>query len=91
MPLALAEKPKGIEQEDQRINLLLTLTGTASEELADFTEKHLDKRIAMVIGGKAFTKHKIRSRIEGGKIQITRCTDNACKFLYMELQDAVQE
>lgn len=83
----LSEEPKGIEQPDQRINLMLTLSNSASDQLADFTEKHVNERVAIVIGNKAVTKHKVRTRIEGGKLQITRCTDNACKHLLMELRE----
>lgn len=85
--LDLADEPDGIEQEDKRINLMLTLNNFAAEQLADFTEKNLNKRVAIVIGGKAVTMHKVRTRIEGGKLQITRCTDNACKYLLIELQN----
>ena len=85
--LDLAHEPQGIEQEDKRINLMITLSDEASIQLANFTEKHLKERVAIVIGGKAVTKHKVRSRIEGGKLQITRCTDNACKYLLLELKN----
>lgn len=85
--LDLAHDPEGVEQADKRINLMITLTDEASEQLADFTEKHIKGTVAIVIGGKAVTKHKVRSRIEGGKLQISRCTDNACKFLLLELKE----
>lgn len=88
--LELAEEPEGIEQPDKRINLMLTLSDNATEQLANFTEKNLDRHVAIVIGGKAVTIHKIRTRIEGGKMQITRCTDNACKYLLLDLQKNIQ-
>ena len=88
--LELATEPEGVEQPDQRLHLLLTLNAVAAERLADFTEKNLNKRVAIVIGGKAVTMHKVRSRIEGGKLQITRCTDNACEHLLLELKDNVK-
>lgn len=69
---------------------MLTLTEGASERLADFTEVHINHRIALVIAGDAVTIHKVRTRIEGGKLQITRCTDNACSFLFVALQDNVE-
>ena len=86
VPIDLAKEPKGEEQKDKRINLLLTLTDDAAEQLADFTEKHINQDIAMVIGGKAVTQHVVRTRIEGGKLQITRCTDNACEHLLVALK-----
>lgn len=88
VPLDLATEPDSIQQPDKRINLMLTLTNSAKTKLADFTEKNLNKRVAMVIGGKAVTIHKVRTRIEGGQLQITRCTDNACEFLYLELKES---
>ncbi len=87
VPLDLAEKPTGIEQKDKRIHLMLTLSDAARIQLANFTERHINKRVAIVIGNKAVTKHKIRTRIEGGRLQITRCTDNACKYLLVELRN----
>ena len=84
--LDLSEKPEGVVQEDERINLLLSLSGVAQDQMADFTEKHVGKHIAIVIGGKAYTKHKIKQKITAGKLQITRCTDNACEHLLVELK-----
>ena len=89
--LDLAEEPSGVEQKDKRINLMLTLSNEARVQLADFTEKHLKERVAIVIGGKAVTKHKVRERIDGGRLQITRCTDNACKYLLVELKSNYKE
>lgn len=84
--LELAEKPNGEEQADKRINLTLTLTDKAKAQLADFTGRHVMDRVAIVIGGQAVTKHKVRERIDGGRLQIVRCTDNACQYLLMELK-----
>lgn len=89
VPMKLKAAPEGIEQEDKRINLLLSLTDTTGQILEKFTEKYVDERIAIVIGGDAVTIHKIREKIIGGKLQITRCTDNACEKLLIELEDNV--
>lgn len=88
-PLELAEKPKTEQQEDQRKMLLLKLSDEAKEKLTVFTTKHLNEYAAMVVENEALTKHVIRSVIDGGYLQITRCTDNACEMLYTELQDNV--
>ena len=85
--LDLKHAPEGVEQEDKRINLFITLTEGASTKLAQFTEKHIGNKVAIVIGGKAVTKHKVRSKIDGGRLQITRCTDNACEHLLLELKE----
>ena len=86
VPMDLNKEPEGVEQKDKRINLLLTLTDEAAVQLADFTEKNVNKEIAIVVDGKAVTQHKVRERIEGGKLQITRCTDNACEHLLVALK-----
>ncbi len=91
VPLSLSKKPKGIEQKDKRINLFLTLTATASDLLEQFTEKHINQKTCIVVGGQAVTMHKIREKITGGKLQITRCTDNACEHLLLELEDNVDQ
>lgn len=85
--LDLAEKPEGIPQKDKRLNLMLTLSENGKQQLADFTRKHLNKRVAIVIGGRAVTKHKVRTVIDGGRLQISRCTDNACEHLLFELKE----
>ena len=90
VPLLLSKKPKGIAQKDKRINLFLSMTGSASIMLEQFTEKHVNKTTCIVIGGKAVTMHKIREKISGGKLQIIRCTDNACQHLLLELEDNVE-
>jgi preprotein translocase subunit SecD len=50
-----------------------------------FTRAHLGSRMAMVIDGEIVTLHKVRSVISDGKMQITRCTDNACEVLRSKL------
>ena len=89
VPLALSETPDSVTQPDDRIHLMLTLAETSQKQLARFTGKHVDRHVAIVIGQEAMTMHKIRMKITGGKLQITRCTDNACEYLFYELQDNV--
>jgi preprotein translocase subunit SecD len=50
-----------------------------------FTRAHLGGRIAMVVDGEIVTLHKIRTVITDGKVQIARCTDNACDVIYSKL------
>lgn len=87
VPLELAAAPDSVRQPDERIHLLLSLSDKAAAKLAEFTEQHLDEQVAIVVGGEVVTMHKVREKIDGGKLQITRCTDNACEYLYMELRD----
>lgn len=90
VPLLLSKSPEGIEQTDKRLNLLLSMVDSASVMLERFTKKHVNKKTCIVIGSKAVTMHKIREEITGGKLQITRCTDNACEYLLLELKDNVE-
>lgn len=89
VPLKLREQPKTENQADNRKRLMLNLTDKAKEALKDFTTKHLHQLISIVVNGEALTMHKIKSVIDGGHLQISRCTDNACELLYLELQDNV--
>ncbi|NUQ22686.1 MAG: hypothetical protein HUU34_01960 [Saprospiraceae bacterium] len=87
--LQLASAPEQSEQPNQRVNLLLALNSMAKDQLAAFTAKNLNKPVAIVIGGQAVTKHKVKSVIDGGKLQISWCTKFACEKLLVELQDNV--
>jgi len=88
-PLELAEKPKTENQSDNRKKLLLKLSDEAKNKLKIFTTENLNNRITIVVNNEALTQHKIKSVIDGGLLQITRCTDNACELLYSELQDNI--
>jgi hypothetical protein len=90
-PLILAQAPDTLNQPDNRKHLLLTLTPGAGDELSEFTGRNVGGRVAIVIGGMVVSQHKIRERIEGGKLQITRCTDNACEKIFYELEDNFTE
>ena len=46
---------------------------------------HLGGKVAMVVDGEIVTLHKIRTVITGGKLQITRCQDNACEVIKAKL------
>lgn len=89
VPLELSTAPEGVVQKDKRINLLLTLESASARRLADFTTRHVNKRVATVINGQAVTLHIIRMPITEGKLQVTRCTDHACEKLLVALKDNV--
>ncbi len=48
------------------------------------------KQATLVVDGEALTVHKIRAAITGGKMEITRCGDNACERIYVTLKDNVK-
>lgn len=88
-PLQLREQPTTQHQDGNRKRLMLTLADKAKLQLKDFTTKHINKLTTIVVNGEALTMHKIRTVIDGGHLQITRCTDDACELLYVQLQDNV--
>jgi len=65
--------------------LSVSLARKNVERTEAFTRAHLGGKVAMVIDGEIVTLHKIRSVITGGKLQITRCTDNACEVIRAKL------
>lgn len=91
VPLELMERPLKLRDNDDRSKLLLSLTNSSRNAFSEFTGDHVGGVIAIVLDGEAVTIHKIREKIEGGKVQITRCTDQACEYLYMALQDNIRK
>jgi hypothetical protein len=88
-PLELSQKPSTETQFDNRKKLFLKMSDRGKLLLKDFTANNLNSRTAIVVNNEALTQHKIRMVIEDGALQITRCTDNACEFLFVELEDNV--
>lgn len=90
-PLLLKEKPKTEDQTAEKKKLLLALNEEGKNRLKEFSTKNLYKSTTIVVNGEALTMHKIKSVLDGGFLQITRCNDNACELLYFALQDNVIE
>jgi len=86
IPFAFAKAPEKGKDDKGRSKLLLTLADDQVKPLEEFTEKNCGKSVAIVIGGKVVTTHKIREAIKGGQMQITRCSDFGCEVLYTQLQ-----
>lgn len=87
VPLKLDTDPQVIQQNGQRMLLSVRLTSGAAQKMKKFSSERVMKQVAIVIDGKAITVHKIREAITGNDIQITRCDDNACEYLYLKLTD----
>ncbi len=85
VPFDLKMDPNKQTDERGRPKLLVTLKDSQIKPLHDFTQKSVGKHVVIVVGGEVVTKHKIREPINGGLIQITRCTDNGCEAIYSEL------
>ena len=85
VPILLKNKPELAKDKEGKPKLLIALKDSQVKNLAEFTTTNKGKEIAIVIGGKVVSCHKIKEPIEGGKIQFTRCTDNGCQVIYSEL------
>jgi hypothetical protein len=90
VPLELSKMPSTEPQTDDKKLLSISLTQNAAEKMKSFTEKRVMKHLAVVIGGKAVTSHLIREAITGSDMQITRCDDNACEYLYTLMKGNVK-
>ncbi len=85
VPLVIEGRP-GVKSDGQGKSVLtVSLVRKNVKRAEAFTRAHLGGRMAMVIDGEIVTLHKIRSVITDGKVQITRCTDNACEVLRSKL------
>jgi hypothetical protein len=85
VPLVLDGPPESRKDDRGWTLLSVTLARQHVKTLEEFTRAHLDGTVAVVIGGEIVTMHKVRTVIRDGKAQITRCTDDACRRLYLEL------
>ena len=85
IPLILSKAPESQRQQDGRLLVGVALADAYVKPLADFTRAHLGQRIALLLDGEVMSCHKIRTVIEGGQIQITRCDDHACEKILSKL------
>jgi preprotein translocase subunit SecD len=84
--LDLANEPKVIKAGDEVVGILLKLQPKAAKALEQLTKDHVDKEVAIIVGGEVVTTHKIRTVITGGDVQITSCAPKAAGYLLEQLQ-----
>lgn len=89
VPLVLAFEPERVTNTQGRPELRLALSEQHVETLRLFTERNLGKRVALVVAGQVVSAHRIRAVIEDGRLQITRCDDDACRYIQSTLMKAV--
>lgn len=87
VPLILEMPPDAHTQDDGRTYLTVTLAPQYVKLLEDFTREHVGGRVAIVVDGSVVTMHKVRTPIAGGRLQITRCKDNACELIRSKLME----
>ena len=85
LPLVIEGRPEMKADGQGKSVLTVSLVRKNVKRAEAFTRAHLGGRMAMVIDGEIVTLHKVRSVITDGKLQITRCTDNACEVLRSKL------
>lgn len=85
VPFVLEGRPETTPDGKGHTMLSVALSRNYVKRLERFTTEHLGGRVGMVLDGELVTMHKIRSIIREGKVQITRCDDNACAVLYSKL------
>lgn len=85
VPLILSGPPDAKKDGRGWTMLEVTLASEQVRPLEEFTRAHLGGRVAIVLGGEVISEHKVRAVVEGGKLQITRCGDNACDVLRVKL------
>jgi hypothetical protein len=85
IPLLIEGSPEMKKDSQGKSILSVSLTRAGADKTEAFTRAHLGGRIAMVVDGEIVTLHKIRSVVTDGKLQITRCTDNACEIIRAKL------
>jgi len=86
VPIVLSGDPVKSRDLTGKPKLEISLAKSQIQPLEKFTRENVMRKVAIVIGGKVVTMHKIRVPIVGGKMQITRCTDHGCEALYTQLQ-----
>ena len=85
VPLIIIGTPEMKSDGQGKSVLTVCLARRNAKRAEAFTRAHLGGRIAMVVDGEIVTLHKIRSVITAGKVQVTRCTDNACEVIRSKL------
>jgi len=84
MSLAAPARVEGTPPDD--ISLHLSFTPEAAETLERVTTELAGKGgVAVLIGGKVASAHKIRTPITGGKLQISCCGPGVCDHLRRQL------
>ncbi len=87
VPIELSEDPTSVPLDDGRIHLELSLTPEAGKTLENLTHGNVGRKIAIVIGSEVVTTHTIREAIKGGKVRISRCGDDACRYILAKLKE----
>ena len=83
-PLVVEGKPQ-INRDARGNWLTIQLAPEAAKRLEEFTRSRIDRRIAVVVGGKIISLLTVRSVITDGKARIVPCDGEACEALLRQL------
>ncbi len=89
--LRLKILPEPVKQPNDRQNVILPLIDEDGKHLFEFTKKHTGKMLAIVVGGQVVSVYTIKGAINGGVVQIGRCSRQATDFLLAVLQKNIQK
>jgi len=87
VPLKLTDPPEKGVDEDGKEFVFLQLTEDVSKAFERLTGDNLNQTLAVVIGNKAVSKHKVRAAIAGGRLRVSCCGPGTCDFLFSQLRD----
>jgi hypothetical protein len=85
VPLVLEGPPETVKEAGGKSILLVSLERENAKKLEDFTREHLGGKVATIVDGEIISMNKVRAVIVGGKLQMTRCADNACEIIRAKL------
>ncbi|MEM7348568.1 MAG: hypothetical protein AAF485_30440 [Chloroflexota bacterium] len=87
VPLTIEGEPSTSSGGNGITMLSVKLSRNQAKPLEDLTRRQLNGKVAIVLDGEVITKHKVRSVVTGGNLQIARCGDDACQILRAKLVD----
>ncbi|MBM3726416.1 MAG: hypothetical protein FJW40_13430 [Acidobacteria bacterium] len=83
-PLAIVGSPE-VKRGPGGSSVSVQLAPEAARRLAVLTKSHMNRNIAVVVGGRILSAPAVRSVIADGKAQLTPCEDASCETLVREL------
>jgi hypothetical protein len=87
VPFVLAREPEGRKDDQGNTTILITLAPEYGEQLRRFTSENQGTSAALIVGGKVYSVHKIRTTIKGGLVQISCCREGAGTYLFENLKE----
>jgi preprotein translocase subunit SecD len=83
-PLVVQGKPE-VNRGPRGSGLTVQLAPEAAKRLEDLTRSHINRPIAVVVGGKILSTPTVRSVITDGQARVTPCDNESCETLLREL------